>query len=111
MKGNNSTDRQNAPISDGDARLLRQLRANPLMAERFRQIMDRFEQEVSGGMDADEAEMMAIEEVGQLGHSILGQWADKSHDAVVHKAREDDPSPTGNGKKNSGGIPLSGPSP
>jgi len=49
-----------APVlSPEEVKLLGQLRANPVMAGRFSQIMDRFEQEIANGGDANEAEMMA----------------------------------------------------
>lgn len=93
-----------APITEEEARLLEQLRANPEVAEQFRAIMDRFDREVADGMDAHQAEMMVIEELQQLGRSLLGQWAGRTHHAAVESARQEDPSLVGNGKKNSSGI-------
>jgi len=102
----NSNDKS-APITEEENALLSQLRANPIAAKRFRGIMSRFEQEVASGMDAHEAEMMVMEEVQQLGRSLLDQWAENTHKDTIEQARCDDPSLVGNGKKNSSGIPPS----
>ena len=104
MKENNADNNQDAFVSDDEAKLLEQLRSNPLMAEQFGQLMDRFEQEISAGIDAHQAEEMAIEELRQLGGTILNQWAEKAHRDAVEQAKHDDPSLVGNGKKNSSGI-------
>lgn len=97
-------------ITEEESRLLEQLRANPIVATRLSGIMDRFEHEVNAGMDAHEAEMMVIEEVQQLGHSLLDQWAEQTHDATLASACEDDPALIKHGKKNSTGIRPSEPS-
>ena len=99
-----------APITAAESQLLGQLRANPIVAARLGAIMDRFEGEVSAGMDAHEAEEMVIEELRQLGGSLLDQWAGRTHDATVEAARRTDPSLIKHGKKNSGGIRPSEPS-
>jgi hypothetical protein len=105
VKDNNNADHQNQGfVSEDEAKLLEQLRANPLMAEQFGQLMDRFEQEVSSGLDAHQAEEMAIEELQQLGRMMLSQWTDKTHHEAIEQAKHDDPSLVGHGKKNSSGI-------
>ena len=103
-------DHSAAPITEEETRLLEQLRANPEVSEQFRAIMDRFDREVADGMDAHEAEMMVIEELQQLGRSLLSQWAGRTQQEVLETTRQDDPSLIGNGKKNSSGIPPSEPS-
>ena len=100
---------ESAPITEEEYALLSQLRANPIAAKRFRSIMSRFEQEVASGMDAHEAEMMVIEEIQELGRSLLDQWAENTHKDTIEQARNDDPTLVGNGKKNSSGIPPSAP--
>lgn len=99
----------NAPVepSAEETKLLQQLRANPVMAEKFGQIMDRFEQEIANGTDANQAEMMVIEELHQLGCAMLGQWAGKAHDKAIALAKEQDPALVDHTQKNSGGIPPS----
>jgi len=100
---------ESAPTTEEEFALLSQLRANPIAAKRFHAIMNRFEQEVASGMDAHEAEMMVIDEIQQLGRSLLDQWAENTHEDTIEQARYDDPSLVGNGKKNSSGIPPSEP--
>ena len=104
MKENNADNSLNAFVSEDESKLLEQLRSNPLMAEQFGQLMGRFEQEVSEGLDAHQAEEMAIEELQQLGRTLLGQWAKKTHHDAVEQAKREDSSLVGNGKKNSSGI-------
>jgi hypothetical protein len=99
-----------APITEEESRLLERLRANPVVAAGFGAIMERFDHEVSAGMDAHQAENMVIEEIQQLGRSLLGQWAERTHEDSLEAARQNDPSLIDHGKKNSSGIPPSEPS-
>ncbi|MDF1710968.1 MAG: hypothetical protein P1U90_01945, partial [Akkermansiaceae bacterium] len=46
-------------------------------------LLNRFEGEVAAGMDAHQAEEMVIEELDQLGRSIMGQWADTTHEKTL----------------------------
>ena len=66
-----------------EIRLLEQLRANPLVAERMKLIMDRLEEEIAGGGDANQAEEMAIESLRELGQALLTQWAGRRHDEAA----------------------------
>ncbi|MCF6314345.1 MAG: hypothetical protein L3J39_17995 [Verrucomicrobiales bacterium] len=99
MNTSSNSNEQSAPITEEEYALLSQLRANPIAAKRFRTIMSRFEQEVASGMDAHEAEMMVIEEIQQLGRSLLDQWAENTHKDTIEQARRNDPGLLGNGKK------------
>jgi len=101
---------RNVSPSEEEAKLLAQLRANPIFAARFQVLMDRFEEEVAAGMDAHEAEEMVIAELDGLGRSILGQWAENTHAESLDEARADDSTLVKSGKKNSSGIPPSEPS-
>lgn len=103
-------DPENALPNEEEAKLLAQLRANPIFAARFQVLMDRFDEEVAAGMDAHEAEEMVIAELDGLGKSIMGQWADNTHAKNLAEAQADDPTLVKSGKKNSGGIPPSEPS-
>lgn len=102
----NDSDTQNSPIqpTPDETRLLEQLRANPLMAGRLTHIMDRFEAEIASGGDAHQAESMLIEELQQLGLSMLGQWAESTHRQSIQEAREESPDLINHAKKNSSGI-------
>lgn len=77
------------------------------MAEKFAHIMDRFEQEVASGTDANHAEMMVIEELRQLGQAMLGQWAGISHDQAIAQAKEQNSALIDHTQKNSAGTPPS----
>lgn len=110
MSNLSAPDPENAPPSGEEAKLLKQLRANPIFAARFQVLMDRFDEEVAAGMDAHQAEEMVIAELDGLGKSIMGQWAENTHARSLSEARADDPTLVKSGKKNSGGIPPSEPS-
>jgi hypothetical protein len=92
-------DPENAPPSEEEAKLLAQLRANPIFAARFQVLMNRFDEEVAAGMDAHEAEEMVIAELDELGKSIMGQWADNTHAKNLTEAQANDPALVKSGKK------------
>ncbi len=50
-------------------------------------------------MDANQAEMMAIEELQKPSQAMLNQWADKTKHVAIDPVRRDDPTLRGNGKK------------
>ena len=84
------TPQEPAGSTADEIRLLEQLRANPLVAERMKLIMDRLEEEIAGGGDANQAEEMAIESLRELGQAMLTQWAGRRHDEAVEQAVEGD---------------------
>lgn len=98
------------PLTEEDTKLLKQLHDNPIFAARLRLLVDHFEEEVAGGMDAHQAETILIEELHQLGRSLMNQWADTTHQQRIAEAKEHDPALIKSGKKNSSGIPPSDPS-
>ena len=91
-----------------EIRLLEQLRANPLVAERMKLIMDRLEEEIAGGGDANQAEEMAIESLRELGRAMLTQWAGRRHDEAVEQAVGGDAQLVRHTKKNFTGRRPSG---
>lgn len=95
------------PLTEEDAKLLKQLHDNPILAGRLRQLLNHFEEEVAAGMDAHQAETMLIEELHQLGGSLMSQWADITHQQRIAEAKETDPALIKSGKKNSSGTPPS----
>ncbi len=97
----------NLPVTDSESKLLELLRTNPLLARQISSLVGRFGEEVAGGLDANQAEEMAIEEVGQLGKTIIQQWAENTHQEEVAKVKLGDSLLTNNGKKNSDGTPAS----
>jgi hypothetical protein len=69
--------------------------------QRLLEISDMIDSLVAQGCSAHEAEARAIEEIRKLGQGILTEWADKSEQAVVAKARAEDPKLRPYRKKNS----------
>ena len=98
------------PVTEEDAKLLKQLHDNPILGARLRQLLNHFEEEVAAGMDAHQAETMLIEELRQLGGSLMSQWADTTHQHRIAEAQESNPALVKSGKKNSSGTPPSEPS-
>ena len=98
---------RNLSVTESESELLELLRTNPLLARQISSLVGRFGEEVAGGLDANQAETMAIEEVGQLGKTILEQWAENTHQEEIARVKLEVPSLTNNGKNNSAGTPPS----
>jgi hypothetical protein len=73
----------------------------PHMRRRLLEISDMIDTLVAQGCTAHEAEAKAIEQIRQMGNSILTEWAEKSEAAALAKARADDPRLRPYRKKNS----------
>ena len=72
----------------------------PHMRQRLLEIADMIDTLVAQGCTAHEAEARAIQEIRKLGQGILTEWAEKSEQAAVAKARAKDPKVQNYGKKN-----------
>lgn len=72
----------------------------PHLRQRLLDISDMIDRLVAEGCTAHEAEAQAIEEIRKLGNGILSEWADKSQQAAVDKARAQDSSLRSYRKKN-----------
>jgi hypothetical protein len=55
--------------------------------------------EIARGGDANQAEMMVIEELRGLGKVMLGHWAKSSHDEAITKAKVSEPNLSTHTKK------------
>jgi hypothetical protein len=86
-----------------EQKLLRQLRGNPMLSEQFKVIANKFEQEISNGMDAHQAEAALIESLQELGRGLMHQWAMNTQDKLVTQR----PELHKHSKKNSSGTPPS----
>ena len=73
----------------------------PHVRQRLLEIADMIDTLVAQGCTAHEAEARAIEQIRKLGQGILAEWAEKSEQAAVTKARAKDPKVQNYGKKNS----------
>lgn len=71
----------------------------PHLRQRLLEISDMIDKLVAQGATAHEAEARAIVEIRKLGEGILTQWAEKSEEAAVAKARASDPQLKPYGKK------------
>ena len=76
----------------------------PLVYQRLQQLADGMDRATEEGYTADQAEEMAIEQVGRLGADILGDWAQAQCEESVRQALEEHPEAIKCGKKNSSGI-------
>jgi hypothetical protein len=97
-------------ISQADAKLIKQLNDNPIFGAQIRRLSKLLEEEIASGMDAHEAEEMAIGALNELGQAILKQWADSTHGKTLAETQSSHPELIKSGKKNSGGIRPSAPS-
>lgn len=80
------------------------LRNHPQLFERFEEILAIIE-DTGGNLDkADEAERKVIQEVRNLGHTVLQDWAQQKECQKGTELRASECSARGNGKKNSTGI-------
>lgn len=88
-----------AELSDDESKLVAQLRANPIFAARCQMLMNRFDEELADGKDAHQAEEMVIEELDQLGQSLMGQWAETAHENILTQSQSAHPDRIKSGKK------------
>jgi hypothetical protein len=100
MNPNPTPDHTSFHATSEEQRLLLQLRDNPLLAEQFKTIANKFEQEIANGMDAHQAEAAMIESLQELGKSMMHQWARNTQDQLVAQS----PQLQKHGKKNSTGT-------
>jgi hypothetical protein len=61
------------------------------MRQRLLEISDMVDELVAQGCNAHEAEARAIEQIRKLGNGALTDWAEKSEQAAMGKARADNP--------------------
>jgi len=79
--------------------LEQRLARRPDLLARLHQIVDRLDQSVTDGSDADQAETRVIEQVRQLGHQRLTPWADEAHDHTQAQVPAQHPHASRHGKK------------
>jgi len=103
MTDNPTPDSAPLEVTPEEQNMLRLLRNNPLMARQFKAIADKFEHEISNGMDAHQAEEAMIESLRELGKSMMHQWAQNTQREIIGQ----NPGLQKHSKKNSGGTPPS----
>lgn len=103
MNDNPTPDREPLEATAEEEKMLRQLRANPLLAGQFKTIADQFEREIANGMDAHQAEEAMIDALRRLGKNMMLQWAQNTQRDAIKQA----PGLLKHSKKNSSGTPPS----
>ena len=73
----------------------------PHLRRRLLGIADLIDQAVAEGCTADEAEARAIQEIRKFSNEVLTDWAEKSEQDAVTKARQHNPKLRPYRKKNS----------
>ena len=104
MTDNKTHTKDNLEATPEEEKILRQLRENPIMGMQIKTIMQKFEDEIANGMDANEAEASLIESLQELGKSMMSQWAENTQKNTIKQAKEEMPSLQKHTKKNSSGI-------
>jgi hypothetical protein len=99
---NTTPQEQELILTKNEDQVIRSLRNNPLMAEKFTTLMRRYEQEIADGMDAHHAEETFIIELQNLGTSMMQQWAEM---AQIKALEKHDSTHRKHSKKNSTGTP------
>jgi hypothetical protein len=84
------------------------LKNNPVLAERFKTILDIAERKSQGPDTANAVEERAIVEVRKLGEEVMKEWASNKTIAAVKTVKENNPSAQNNKKKRPIGIPHLG---
>jgi ribosomal protein L29 len=64
----------------------------PHTYERLQQIADMMEEAIAKGCSADEAEAMAVEQIGKLGRELLTDWAHQKQQQSVEQTQKENPS-------------------
>jgi ribosomal protein L29 len=65
--------------------------SRPHTYERLQQIADMMDEAMAEGCTADEAEAMAIEQLGKLGRELLTDWAQDKQQQSVQQAQRENP--------------------
>jgi hypothetical protein len=99
-----SQESEQIKLTDQEIEHALKLRKNPILANNLGVIIKRFDEEVAQGMDANQAELNAIESVQKFGKAMIEQWAQTTQADIVREATKN-PDLIKNGKKNSTGIP------
>jgi len=77
-------------ITAEEAKLLEVLRQHPEMMERMQSILELARNEDGPLKTADEVEEKLIEEIRQLGHCTMTQWASTAEERVSSQLRTED---------------------
>jgi len=79
--------------------LEQRLARRPDLLARLHQIVDHLDQSITDGSDADQAEARVIEQVRQLGHQWLTNWAEEANEHTQAQVPAQHPHASRHGKK------------
>jgi uncharacterized protein with PhoU and TrkA domain len=86
-------------VTAQEAKLVEQLRRHPQMMERVQSILEIASHQDGPLKSADEVEAMLIEQMRQLGHSTMSQWAASAEERVSKELQSQDPAVLSRKKK------------
>jgi len=86
-------------LSASELRLIKQLREHPEMLERVQSILDLTRNKDGSNKKADEVEELLVQEMRQLGHASLSQWAVQTEEQAAQETRAQDPTVRSRKKK------------
>jgi len=86
-------------LSASELRLIKQLRKHPEMLERVQSILDLTSNKDGSNKKADEVEDLLVQEMRQLGHASLSEWAVQTEEQTSQEARARDPAVRSRKKK------------
>jgi len=77
-------------LSQSELRLIKELRKHPEMLERVQRILDITSNKEGSNRKADEVEELLVQEMRQLGHASLSEWAVQTEEQTSNKLRAED---------------------
>lgn len=86
-------------LSASELRLIKQLRKHPEMLERVQSILDITSNKDGSNKKADEVEDLLVQEMRQLGHASLSEWAVQTEEQTSQEAKAQDPTVRSRKKK------------
>lgn len=86
-------------LKPAEARLIERLRQHPEMMERVQSILEITCNTTGPLKTADEVEELLVQEMRQLGHTSMGQWATHAEDRLTKELKEQDPTVRSRKKK------------
>ncbi len=86
-------------LSQQESHLLKQLRQHPLIMARVQSILELASNAEGPLKTADQIEELLIQEMRQLGHATMSQWATQAEVRVSEELRTQDPSVLSRKKK------------
>ena len=81
---------QKKRLSQSELRLIKQLREHPEILERVQSILDITNNKDGSDKKADEVEDLLVQEMRQLGHASLSEWAIQTEEQESNKLKTQD---------------------